>query len=72
MTICHTGWFGPATRLSVSFHVSGGNLGLSWNADSAFSRAADIGKLYNGNSLLNYSPAPKGWSHIDVLVSIGP
>ncbi|KAI3393391.1 hypothetical protein diail_4320 [Diaporthe ilicicola] len=30
--------------------------------------AVDIGKLYNGNSLLNYSPAPKGWSHIDVLL----
>ncbi|KAF3017781.1 hypothetical protein E8E14_008686 [Neopestalotiopsis sp. 37M] len=30
--------------------------------------AADIGKLYNGNSLLNYSPAPKGWTHIDVLL----
>lgn len=39
-----------------------------WNAD-VVPRAADIGKLYNGNSLLNYSPAPKGWSHIDVLVS---
>ncbi|ETS73165.1 hypothetical protein PFICI_15110 [Pestalotiopsis fici W106-1] len=33
-------------------------------------RAEYIGKLYNGNSLLNYSPAPKGWSHIDVLVSV--
>ncbi|KAF3001608.1 hypothetical protein E8E14_006312 [Neopestalotiopsis sp. 37M] len=27
-----------------------------------------IGKLYNGNSLLNYNPAPKGWSHIDVIL----
>lgn len=38
----------------------------------SLSRAVDIGKLYNGNSLLNYSPAPKGWSHIDVLVSSEP
>ncbi|RYP52576.1 hypothetical protein DL769_010642 [Monosporascus sp. CRB-8-3] len=28
----------------------------------------NIGKLFNGNSLLNYSPAPKGWTHIDVLL----
>ncbi|KAG6363899.1 hypothetical protein INS49_009002 [Diaporthe citri] len=31
-------------------------------------QAEYIGKLYNGNSLLKYSPAPKGWSHIDVLL----
>jgi hypothetical protein len=31
----------------------------------------DIGKLFNGNSLLNYSPGPLGWRHIDVLVSTG-
>ncbi|KAI1846284.1 hypothetical protein JX265_010871 [Neoarthrinium moseri] len=32
-------------------------------------QAEYIGKLYNGNSLLNYSPAPKGWNHIDILAS---
>ncbi|KAL2287120.1 hypothetical protein FJTKL_06121 [Diaporthe vaccinii] len=31
-------------------------------------QAEYIGKRYNRNSLLSYSPAPKGWSHIDVLL----
>ncbi|KAF5676726.1 arylsulfatase precursor [Fusarium denticulatum] len=31
-------------------------------------KAKYIGKLFNGNSLLNYSPGPQGWRHIDVLL----
>ncbi|KAF4465579.1 arylsulfatase precursor [Fusarium albosuccineum] len=27
-----------------------------------------VGKLFNGNSLLDYSPGPQGWRHIDVLL----
>ncbi|GME22789.1 uncharacterized protein E0L32_010836 [Neofusicoccum parvum] len=27
-----------------------------------------IGKLFNGLNLANYSPKPKGWDHVDVLV----
>ncbi|KAF5008055.1 hypothetical protein FDECE_5637 [Fusarium decemcellulare] len=27
-----------------------------------------VGKLFNGNSLLNYSPGPQGWRHIDILL----
>ncbi|RSL42120.1 hypothetical protein CEP54_015594 [Fusarium duplospermum] len=30
---------------------------------------SNIGKLFNGSSLLNYSPGPQGWRHIDVLVA---
>ncbi|KAI0015235.1 arylsulfatase [Xylariomycetidae sp. FL0641] len=31
-------------------------------------QAEYIGKLFNGNSLINYSPGPKGWSHNDILL----
>ncbi|KAM0438472.1 hypothetical protein ACHAPT_001221 [Fusarium lateritium] len=31
-------------------------------------KAEYLGKLFNGNSLLNYSLAPGGWSHIDLLL----
>ncbi|KAI9147002.1 Arylsulfatase [Paramyrothecium foliicola] len=27
-----------------------------------------IGKLFNGDSVISYTPAPKGWNHIDVLL----
>ncbi|KAF4534980.1 Arylsulfatase [Lasiodiplodia theobromae] len=38
-----------------------------WLVKAGYS-ANYIGKLYNGNAITNYSPAPKGWSHIDVLL----
>ncbi|KAH9228662.1 hypothetical protein K456DRAFT_1729049 [Colletotrichum gloeosporioides 23] len=27
-----------------------------------------VGKLFNGDSIISYNPAPKGWRHIDVLL----
>ncbi|KAH7141773.1 arylsulfatase [Dactylonectria macrodidyma] len=36
--------------------------------DKAGYNAEYVGKLFNGNSLLNYSPGPQGWRHIDVLL----
>lgn len=33
-------------------------------------KGIDIGKLFNGNSFMNYHPGPKGWHHIDVLVRL--
>ncbi|KAF2144358.1 uncharacterized protein K452DRAFT_344391 [Aplosporella prunicola CBS 121167] len=36
--------------------------------DKAGYRTEYIGKLFNGVDLTNYSPAPKGWDHIDVLL----
>ncbi|KAG7438433.1 Arylsulfatase [Fusarium oxysporum f. sp. raphani] len=51
------------------FVVSGENEDYlpHWLAEAGY-KAEYIGKLFNGNSLLNYSPAPAGWSHIDVLL----
>ncbi|KAF7548809.1 hypothetical protein G7Z17_g6809 [Cylindrodendrum hubeiense] len=44
-----------------------GNYLPHWLKNAGY-KAEYIGKLFNGNNLLNYSPAPKGWSHIDVLL----
>lgn len=48
---------------------------LYCNADASkgsYYGCLDVGKLFNGNSLLTYSLAPKGWNHSDVLVSTSP
>ncbi|KAF1960697.1 alkaline phosphatase-like protein [Byssothecium circinans] len=31
-------------------------------------RTEYVGKLLNGNNMVNYNPAPKGWGHIDCLL----
>lgn len=61
-TIFHIGFVGLGIKRNV------GRLPPSITLWLTLSVHTDIGKLYNGHSLLNYSPAPKGWDHIDILV----
>ncbi|WYZ39660.1 hypothetical protein EsH8_IV_000001 [Colletotrichum jinshuiense] len=39
-----------------------------WLGRAGYNAESDIGKLFNGDSLIAYNPAPKGWRHIDVLL----
>ena len=65
MTITfHFGWRKQAMLPSVSIVREFMN---KWSADAA--APLDIGKFLNGQTIANYMKPPKGWDHIDTLVS---